>query len=152
MAKIDKKIQENESEDSRVRALAIFTGKPSESIEDQGDNSYAIGDEEYLVLTDEEADEKLKEDIEQSIWAFNPDFIEGETGISGLAKLIKAASNECEKLNEPLLEIVEKTCGIDNFVQDADDADGRGHFLASYNDVENEVKVDGKIFYIYRTN
>ena len=40
----------------------------------------------------------------------------------------------------------------DHFVQDAVSSDGRGHFLSGYDGAENEEKVDGVWYFIYRTN
>lgn len=38
------------------------------------DNYYTFANEEYLVLTDDEADDKVKEYIKETVWAFNPTF------------------------------------------------------------------------------
>lgn len=66
--------------DNRKEALANYLGmeKPEKDLIQKDisqDNVYTVGRSEYLVLTDEEADERAREDIENSLWAFNPDFI-----------------------------------------------------------------------------
>lgn len=45
-------------------------------------------------------------------------------------------------------------CDLDyeGIAQDAVNWDGRGHFLNYYDGSENEEKVDGEIYYIYRLN
>ncbi len=40
----------------------------------------------------------------------------------------------------------------DEFVSQAISADGRGHFLNTYDGNENEQTIEGTTFYIYRMN
>jgi len=47
---------------------------------------------------------------------------------------------------------VQKLDDIDSFVDAAISADGRGHFMSSYDGNENEEEVNGTTFYIYRIN
>jgi hypothetical protein len=54
----------------------------------------------------------------------------------------------CEGCNDFFKAIIKGTCGLDKFVEDAIEADGRGHFLAYYDGEENE---QGDCF-IYRVN
>jgi hypothetical protein len=108
----------------------------------------------YLVLTDTEADEKTTEYIENTAWAFNADFIISECGLdlSGVDSLRKMQEETNENANDFILSLIKKTCGLDEFVESAISADGRGHFLASYDGDENEQKEGDTYFYIYRTN
>jgi hypothetical protein len=48
--------------------------------------------------------------------------------------------------------LIDRLWDIDSLVEDAISADGRGHFLSSYDGDENEETVNGQTFYIYRTN
>lgn len=118
-------------------------------------NTFEIIGNEYKVLTDAEADEEAKESILNDLWAFNADFIlrhtefyktscdrEDEAFVSSL-KGIQA--NICEGANSIVKALI---CDIDEFVTDAIDADGRGHFLSFYDGREHEQDD----FYIYRTN
>jgi hypothetical protein len=58
-------------------------------------------------------------------------------------------SKKCEGANDAILALIEKTDGgLDGFVEEAISADGRGHFLSSYDGNENHESG----FYIYRTN
>lgn len=100
----------------------------------------------YLVLTDAEADERTAEYIADSLWAFNSDFLAGETELP--AEAFAALSEKCESGNDGIRKMVEATCGLKHFCADAAAADGRGHFLASYDNEEHEA---GE-YYIYRTN
>lgn len=106
-----------------------------------------VDDGEYLVLTDGEADEATREYIEGSVWAFNSWFVAGHTDVS--RKTIEHIQQLCEGANEPLLELIDD---FGDFVEDAIDADGRGHFLSHYDGEEMEIETDGETLYIYRTN
>ena len=107
------------------------------------DNYYSFANEEYLVLTDDEADEKVKEYIKETVWAFNPTFLADHSCIDQV--VIEKLQESCESANEALLKLIKN---FDDFVEDAVRADGRGHFLAGYDGNENE---QGD-FYLYRTN
>ncbi len=111
---------------------------------DEAQNDY--DSEHYLVYTDEEADEAVREEIEELVWAFTPSFLRVHTGVTieAIAKL----QEMCESANEPLTAMIKD---FDYFVEDAVKCDGRGHFL----DVdleENEITFNGVTYYIYRRN
>ena len=133
-----------------------WTVEEAEDITESDDGkTYEIAGREYKVLTDAEADEEAREEIEYSLWAFNPDFIiqhtefyknstpnEDEDAIEAL-KLMQGKM--CESANALVKALIRD---MDEFVEDAIDADGRGHFISWY-DGEEEESGD---FYIYRTN
>lgn len=112
---------------------------------------------EYLVYTDEEADDATKEYILDSLWAFNPHFILRHTQF-----FLASSVEEDEAFEDSLKELQGRICeganpivkalitNLDEFVSDAIDADGRGHFLASYDG--EEIEINGGKFYAYRTN
>lgn len=105
---------------------------------------------EYRVLTDEEADEALRENIRESIWAFNPEFLrhyiaDGALSAESLGLLMK---DGYEDNNAPLLALV--GTDFEQLCEDAAQADGRGHFLSGYDGEENET--EDLSFYIYQTN
>jgi hypothetical protein len=107
--------------------------------------------EQYAVGTDSEADEACKEYIKDTAWAFRSSFICEYCNLpQELAEALEAMQSEkCEDANETILALIRKTDGgLDGFVEDAVSADGRGHFLSSYDGEENER--DG--FFIYRIN
>ena len=106
--------------------------------------------EDWLVLTDEEANEHTRDYIEQSVWAFNASFLAGQTGLPESA--FEGLSKQCEEGNEPIMQMIQATCGIDSFVEAAISADGRGHFLARYDSEEREFNNGRMTFYIYRIN
>jgi len=122
-------------------------------------NVYTVGKSEYLVLTDKEANDKAREEIEHSLWAFNPDFIlihnencssmdnwEYDTAIEALKE---AQGKSCENLNGLVRCLISN---MDEFVEDAIMEDGRGHFIAFYDGMEEEQRVGGVDYYIYRIN
>lgn len=110
--------------------------------------------EDCLILTDEEADEEAKRIILESVWAFNPSFLDahiksGKRLDKMIAKLQKDNSENC---NDMLLAMIDDK---QHFVDDAICADGRGHFIATYDGNENEetVKIEGQeaiTFYLYQ--
>ena len=139
----------------KARALADFLEVGLEEITEGTcyDNSLACNGAEYMVLTDEQADAKAKEEILNSLWAFNADFVikhcknyddmdqyEVESAIESLRH---AQEKCCENANGLVFALIDN---IDEFVEDAIYVDGRGHFIAYYDGVENEQ--DG--YYIYR--
>ena len=136
--------------DNRIKALADFLGESVETLRDNGNNCYQVGDGmEYLVLTDEEADEWARTDIEDSLWAFNAEFILDTCGLDSGSDVVhslrKMQEASCEGCNDFIRALVDGTCGIEEFAEQAILADGRGHFLSSYDGKEGEQ--DG--YYIY---
>jgi len=112
---------------------------------------FSAGRGEYAVGTDKEADEACKEYIKDSAWAFRSSFICEYCNLpQELAEALEAMqSKKCEGANDAILALIEKTeGGFDGFVEEAISADGRGHFLSSYDGEENERGG----FFIYRIN
>ena len=112
---------------------------------DEAQNDY--DSEHYLVYTDEEADEAVREDIKEMVWAFTPSFLRAHTGVT--IEAIAKIQEMCEDANEPLTAMIKD---FDYFVEDAVKCDGRGHFLAQYDHEENEITFNGITYYIYRRN
>lgn len=122
------------------------------------DNVFEVGQAEYLVLTEKEADEYAREEIERSLWAFNAEFIlhhcnnnemDNFEWDAALQALKKAQGEFCESLNGLVRALISN---MDEFVDDAICSDGRGHFLAYYDGDEDEQMIDGKMYFIYRRN
>jgi hypothetical protein len=134
----------------RIKALANFLEIKKSNIT-EGYDEFTFETEEngeYMVLTDEEADEKAAAYIEQSLWAFSTGFLASETGIDEEVFKAIQANERCESNNDAIESIVNSTCGIDDFVESAISADGRGHFINSYDGEESQ---EGEYF-IYRVN
>lgn len=143
-------------DDLRVEALIQFLEVEVEDVDaiitDGYDkNKYAVYGGGYLVLTDEEATLYTKANIIETCSYFTADFLETMTGIP--AVVFKHLVDE----NEAVLETIEKTCGIDEFVDEAIRWDGRGHFIGCYDGEENEATIENEdgeevTLYIYRVN
>ena len=102
--------------------------------------------QEYIVLTDREADEACRERIKESVWAFNANFLAGYCELP--TEVFEALRVKCGSSNEAILSLIEKSGGLDGFVSEAVSSDGRSHFLAIYDGEEIE---EGDYF-IYRIN
>lgn len=119
-----------------------------DDIEEEGGNRYSVGRRDYLVLTDKEADEAAGAAIEESLWAFNAQFLAYETGLP--IDVFQALQHKCEGANDIFRKLVNTTCGIDRFVEAALEGDGRGHFLSCYDGEEGDIKAGDEWFFIYR--
>lgn len=150
--------------DEKKQALKQFLSIPDEEMDDikvtqWDENEVEIYGQQYLVLTDMEADDRAREDIERSLWAFQPSFILSHCSTyermsnweydSVKEALIKIQGHFCEGINELIRAMIED---MDEFVEDAICEDGRGHFISMYNGRENKEEVNGVTYYIYRTN
>ena len=94
---------------------------------------------EYAIATsEEEADDAAKQYIQESLWAFNTDFIIDHSKLPyEAAEMIKTfQAAKCEDANDTIAALIED---IDEFVKDAISADGRGHFLSPYD--SNEISL-----------
>ena len=136
--------------DTKIKALAEYLGESAENLRDNGNNCYQVADGMgYLVLTEGEADREAKADIEDSLWAFNAEFILNICGLDSNSNVIrslrKIQKDSCEGCNDFIRALIDGTCGIDEFVNQAILADGRGHFLSSYDGEEGEQ--DGYLIY-----
>jgi hypothetical protein len=133
-----------------------FTEEEAEAISyDSRFDSFECGSWEYKVYTEEEADKAAREEILETLWAFNPEFIlyhtdfynhstdrEDDEFVAGLSKL---QSSLCESANSIIKALI---VDLDRFVSQAIREDGRGHFLSQYDGEE----VESGDFYLYRIN
>lgn len=67
----------------------------------------------------------------------------------GFTDWLEQEQQEAESANETIKNLIRN---FDRFVDDAVSADGRGHFVSHYDGEENEERVNGAWYYIYRTN
>lgn len=133
---------------TKIEALAKYLGEEVENLTEEHPEVFSVGQQEYLVLTDNEADEKAKEYILDSLWAFNKSFLDAHS------KAIRQIPDKefkdmqgklCESFNDAIKAMIDD---MDHLIADAILADGRGHFLSGYDGEENE---EGEYF-IYRVN
>lgn len=120
---------------------------------------YAACGEEFYVIDDVRAYALAFQLIEAELWAFAPDVIvkhlkpdivycDYPVDLGDLRLAIRAAQERlCEGANALIHALIDD---LNEFVEDAIAAYGRGHFISSYDGVEHEVTVDGETYYIYR--
>jgi hypothetical protein len=138
------------TEEAEIDAnFEIFCINNCTEVEEYDEDDY---NNDYLVLTDEEADEKAKEYIIDSLWAFNATFIASEIDIDEDVINAIQDNGKCEGNNDTIYSLINKLGDIDSFVDSAISADGRGHFMSSYDGNENEENVNGTTYFIYRIN
>ena len=113
---------------------------------EHGDH-FHFGEQEYLVLTDDEAEELATDYIKESVWAFNSSFLSSHTGID--EDVFKLLSEKCESSNDAILSMIKD---FDHFVYDAICSDGRGHFIAHYDHDEHIEQINNTEYFIYRNN
>lgn len=103
-----------------------------------------IDDEEYAVAEGEEAANKAaRRAVEDSICYFRPSFLADHSDVP--EEVFVFLANKCFDNNEAYKSMI---YDVDDFVDDAIDADGRGHFLSGYDGEEHEI---GEYF-LYRIN
>jgi len=131
---------------TKVEALAQFLECDCDEVTANSDEEFSFGSrEEYLVLTEEEADDKARDYILDSVWAFRPEFLAAHCDLEPEDIETIQSNDKCEGNNKILTKLIND---VEHFVDDAIKCDGRGHFMSSYDDEEHEV---GQ-FLIYRTN
>jgi len=109
---------------------------------------YGCGVGTMVVHDDDSRAEKLKEYIDDSYWTFSSDFLASYTGLP--IKLFDSLSTLSEGGNDAVKELVLTVGSEDDFIAEVVSQDGYGHFLASYDGDEIEVRVCGRDFYAYR--
>ena len=88
------------------------------------------GDEYAVAETEQQAFEACCESIESSLCYFSPSFLAEQTELP--AEVFEALANAGFEDNEVYKDLIERVTTIENFVQEAIDCDGMGHFLAPY--------------------
>ena len=142
---------------TKINTLAQFLEVEANELEQSSydENIFTYGNQEYLVLTDSEANIEAGKEIKNSLWAFNADFIiqhcknynnmDNYEYNAAIESLQEAQKNRCESLNGLVYALIDD---INEFIEDAIIADGRGHFISYYDGEENELND----LYIYRLN
>lgn len=142
--------------DIKQYALAEFLGVEVDEIKNDYDNYYNDYNNCYLVVTEEEANELAKEEIERLLFAFNPSFLRyyidsmADIDYNTFEKVIRSIQSLYENGNEPLKCLIGDN--FDQFIQDAIIEDGRENYLALYDGIEHYFYYEDEDFYIYRIN
>ena len=132
----------------KISKLAEHFDCSPDDISDHQNGVFEHDGEEFLVLSDEEADEMVKEYILDSVWAFRADFLAShlKDGVDQEVIELIQSNGKCESNNSAILSLIED---VDHFVHDAIISDGRGHFISSYDGEEIELNQN---FFAYRVN
>ena len=145
---VKQRYYDNLTEDYDLQAIVLAQHlAEGDNRPDYEDAQFHFDNGDYLVYTDEEADEAVRDYIEESVWAFTPSFLRAHTGVT--IEAIAKIQEMCESANEPLKAMIKD---FDHFVEDAVKCDGRGLFLAGYDHQEDYVTFNGITYYIYRGN
>lgn len=126
-------------------------GNDNDSLDFDDENTVTDGNAEYIVLTDDEANQMASDYIKDSVWAFNKSFLDCHSeAISAMdEETYKVIQERCESSNKAVWAMIDDK---DHFIDDAIASDGRGHFLSSYDGNEHEIAYKGTYYFIYRTN
>ena len=112
-----------------------------EDVTELSENCFQLDGAEYVVLTDEEADEAAKDFILK--------FFDECVGYQFYNSPDKQEKERNKRLWE---EHVKQFHDTEKYFQWVIDSDGRGNSLATYDGDENEAEYNGVTYYIYRTN
>ncbi len=133
---------------TKIDALAMHLGVDKNDINIDGDDVFLASrgkTQRWMVLTDDDADATVREQILNSLWAFNAEFIAAHTrdGLSpgAITALKEMQGMACEDANDIVGAMI---VDMDRFVRDAVMTDGRGHFISDYDGAE--VELDGGFF------
>jgi len=137
-------MMDNVANDHEQFIALLYHLTANEGQQDWEDVDEMIGND-YLVLTDYEADDMVHDFINESAGMFTPSFLSRYTGIDSDAFTALQEAGKYDAVRSMIQD-------IDAFVEAAVQADGRGHFLASYDFNEYEVTVNDTTYYIYRVN
>lgn len=136
---------------NRKQALAQYLEvEVSEVQKSYNDNTFEVGNQEYLIVNDTEANKAAREYILESLWAFRGSFIADHLkpefeAYMGAKDIEDYCGLKCEDANDWVKGLIKNKA---EFVNDAIGSDGRGHFLAQYDGRENRFGT----WFIYRIN
>jgi len=135
---------------TRAQALASYLKIDESEIEASkyDSNIFIASGCEMLVLSDEEATERAREYILDSLWAFNSEFLARYIECDDERALISSLKIIQEKLCESANPVIKAMLGekLEEVIDDAIEEDGRGHFMSSYDGIEHESLG----YYIYK--
>ena len=150
--------------DKKIKALALVVGESTrwsyEDVASHYENPFTYcsynsdlieyGEQEYLVLAEDEKEDALFERIIEDLWAFNASWLSSMTGLN--QEVFESLQDQCESANPAVLALIKSTCGLEKFIEESVSCDGAGHFLAQYDHNEEEIDVNNIYYYIYRVN
>lgn len=142
-----------DSEDTTLVALGLakilnLSLNELSDISHEGGNRWTVQRTEYLAGTDEDMTKELADNIRESVWAFNAEFIAAHCSVDIDTEMIKMwQEQKCEYANDAILRLIDD---FDEFVEDAKGADTRANFLNRGDGTEDKATVDGVDIYAYQ--
>jgi hypothetical protein len=133
--------------EERQLALAKFVNCDVACIEkdEYNEGVYHINGKSYAVLNNEEANNELKSEITDSLWAFNAKFLSNYMPLK--EKTILQMQSENENINSAFVELVGNK--LEQLCLDATKSDGRGNFLNRDDGKEYIQEYNNTKYYIY---
>lgn len=130
----------------KIKAISEVSGEDFELIakDFDGDTCETLG---YIALTRTEANEMAKETILDMAWTFDSTYLEDLTGVDADTFLFLQQKGEIA--NKCILSIINATAGINEFVEDVIECDGRTPYISNYDDGEYRVVMGGDVIYVY---
>ena len=122
-----------------LQELEIITETDFEDIsvsEDDGEILVKVNDAEYKILTQDQVYDWMNGHVEQTAAYFNAEFL---ANMTELPEEVFTALAKTEA-HEAVLKLIENTCGITEFIDQAIEDDGVGHFLNSYDGTSYELQ------------
>lgn len=138
------------TEETRIAKLAEFLGisrddvsatnySPRRDSRGHGMEFDVSGGRTYAVMTGPEADKYADDRIRETVWAFRSEWLADYVPEGITAEHISAMRGDsCESFNDPMTALIEAGAGMDEFVSACISADGRVHFLDTYDGQEHE--------------
>jgi hypothetical protein len=140
-------------EDKRRAALVAwhiergYSVRPAEvSPAGYSDFTYRLLNADYLVLTEEEAKNNFVDSLKQSFWTLSTDYLSERTGAD--KKVFNELVAKGESANDAVAAIIDETCGLDDFIENALEFFPLGYFLES--DDWQRIDYYYRGFFIYR--
>jgi len=130
---------------TKIESLANWLDIDVSDIEESSDTDIfeTIDGDVYMILDDDEADQRVADNIRDNLRMFNSGFIADHIASDIDADMISKMRGDMQNFDTIVERLIDD---IDEFVHDAICEDGRGHFLSMY--VGEEIESGD--FYIYR--
>ena len=111
-------------------------------------NSYYCNGIDYLVLTENEANNEVRKHILDNIPLLNSDFVNRHLIVKVESKILEPILNNwCENCMKLLVLFIND---YNEFINEAINIYGRGYFIGFNDKNEYKIKYKGVIYYIYR--
>lgn len=104
--------------------------------------------DDWLVLTEEEADVLARDNLRESIQYAHSEFLAATTGLPEVAFAALVTNNDYDAI----AQLIEASGRMDEVLSAVLDVEGRGPTIAAYDSEEHEVQVGLHYLYLYRVN